>query len=258
MVNITWFKHYRQFVMVKVAANLRSEASRNYLSYLWWVFEPSLQIAIFYLVFGFLLKRGTEDYIVFLVCGVIPWAWFYKSVNNSMNSIIQGRGLMRQVHLPKILLPIIVICQDAVKQSVVVVLLLFFLFIYGIEPSPFWCFLPVLMIVQFLLIAACAFAAAAVVPFLPDISFLIKAGLSMLMFCSGVFYSVERLPIDYRPLFMLNPMANLLTKYRDILLYNRMPDLSDVFYISAGSILAIFFMTLIITRIDHIYPRVVL
>ena len=68
-------EHYRQLVFTKVAANLQTETSRDYLSYLWWVIEPILHMLVYYLVFSFLLSRGTEDYVVFLLTGLIPFFW---------------------------------------------------------------------------------------------------------------------------------------------------------------------------------------
>ena len=48
------------FLLIKVRANLTSEMSRTYLSYLWWVVEPALFIAVLYLVFGLMLRRGED------------------------------------------------------------------------------------------------------------------------------------------------------------------------------------------------------
>jgi lipopolysaccharide transport system permease protein len=250
--------HYRQLIFVKVAANLQAEASKNYLSYLWWVFEPLLHMLVFYLVFGFLLQRGTENFVAFLLTGLIPWLWFNKTISNSMMSIFQGKGLMMQVHLPKMILPTIVICQDAVKQLVVILLLLIFLFFYGIPPSPSWLALPLLMITQFLFISAFAYVVAAIVPFLPDLRFLVNAALQMMMFGSGVFYSADMIPERYHKWFYMNPMANLLHNYRDIFLNNKWPDFQALLYISCGSVVVIFVMWLIIRKLDHFYPRLVI
>ena len=250
--------HFSQLILVKVAANLRSEASRNYLSYLWWIFEPILHMLVFYLVFGFLLQRGTEDFVVFLLAGLIPWLWFNKTISNSMMSIVQGKGLMMQVHLPKIIFPSIVIFQDAVKQLVVIVLLLFFLIIYGVSPSHCWFALPVLFIAEIVFIAACSYVVAAIIPFLPDLSYLVRACLQMLMFGSGVFYNSEMIPQDYQKLFYLNPMANLLDNYRSILLYRQWPDWQALFVMFGGSLIVIIIMILVLRKLDHVYPRVVL
>ena len=250
--------HFSQLILVKVAANLQAEASRNYLSYLWWIFEPVLHMLVFYLVFGFLLQRGTEDFVAFLLTGLIPWLWFNKTISNSMMSIVQGKGLMMQVHLPKIILPSIVIFQDVVKQSVVIVLLLLFLIIYGIFPSQCWFALPVLLITEIVFITACSYVVAAVIPFLPDLSYLVRAGLQMLMFGSGVFYNSDMIPVQYHKFFYLNPVALLLENYRGILLYNIWPDWQALLSMVLGAFIVIFLIMLVLRKLDHIYPRVVL
>lgn len=251
--------HYRHLIIYKVAANLRSEASRNYLSYLWWVFEPLMQMMVYYFVFGLMLLQGTDNFVAFLLTGLIPYLWLNRSVTHSMMSIVHNKGLMVQVHLPKIILPTIAICQDAVKQLVVMLLLLLFLMLYGISPTACWTGLPVLIITQLCLITACSFVAAAVVPFLPDLSFFIQIGLQMVMWCSGVFYRIDTLPERYQwLLYKFNPMANLLHNYREILLYNHWPDFQGLFYIAGGSLIIVFVSSMLVRKFDHVYPRVVL
>ncbi len=252
------YLHYCQLVIVKVKANLQAEASKNYLSYCWWVFEPLLQMMVYYLVFGVLLQRGTEDFVVYLLCGLIPWLWFSRSVSNSMFSIVQGKGLMMQVHLPKLIFPAIVVCQDLVKQSVVMSLLLVFLCLYGVDVSYYWLALPVIMVVEILLIGVCSLVVAAVIPFLPDLSYLVRTGLMMLMFCSGVFYSVEIIPLEYRDLFFLNPIAGLLREYRSILLYGQWPDWQFLLNVSGLAGLLLMLEVRLIRRFEYIYPRVVI
>lgn len=258
MLTIAKFHHYRQLIFFKVAANLRAEASRHYLSYLWWIFEPMLHMLVYYFVFGFLLRRGTDNYAAFLLTGLIPWLWFNKTVSNSMLSIVYGKNLMMQVHLPKIILPTVGILQDAIKQVVVMALLLLFLSLSGIEQSWCWIALPLLMVTQILFISACAYLVAAVVPFLPDLKFLVSAALQMLFFASGIFYDDKMIPEQYHSLFYLNPIANLLRNYRNMLLHNQWPDWQWMLIVAAGSLCIIFIMWLMIRKLDHIYPRVVL
>jgi lipopolysaccharide transport system permease protein len=192
------------------------------------------------------------------MAGLIPWLWFVKTVTNAMNSITHGKGLMVQVHIPKIILPAIVICQDMVKQTIVMLLLLFFLLFSGIDPTWSWCALPILIATELLLISACALLAAAIIPFLPDFSFLISTGLQMLFFCSGIFFKAEEMILEkHLTLFYLNPMANLLKNYRNALLYNQWPDWQSLAVISFASLITILIMWRVIRRLDHIYPRVV-
>ena len=105
-----------QLVLVKVRFSLRSEAAQSYLSYAWWLLEPLLHMVVFFIVFDILLHRGTEDFVAFLLCGVVPWLWFSKSVNQSGNAISQGKGIISQTYLPKPFFPLVIIGQALVKQ----------------------------------------------------------------------------------------------------------------------------------------------
>ncbi len=250
--------HFVQLVFVKAKANLQAEASRFYLSYVWWIFEPLLQIIVFYVVFGLLLERGTDNFIAYLLSGLIPWLWFNRSISNSAFSIVQGRGVMMQVNLPKLFFPTVVICQDVVKQFFVMILLVIFLLLYGIEPTPCWFALPLLMIVQLLFIVVAAYFVAAVIPFLPDLNYLVRTGLMMLMFCSGVFYSVEVIPEEYQGLFFLNPVASLLREYRAVLLNGQWPDSTFLTYLVVVCLVILLIEVRIMKRLEYIYPRIVI
>ncbi|MFC1605776.1 ABC transporter permease [Pseudomonadota bacterium] len=93
--------HLTDVFFTKLVFNLKSEASKTYLNYLWWILEPALLVGVFYIVFGVFLARGGEDFLVFLICGHIPFAWFSKSISNAANSILDGRFLISQIAIPK-------------------------------------------------------------------------------------------------------------------------------------------------------------
>ena len=252
-------KHnYLRLIHIKVAGNLVADSSRDYLNYCWWLIEPILKMLAYYFIFGMLLSRGTENYVAFLMTGLIPWLWFAQSVSRSAMSIVAGKALMMQVYIPKIILPTIVICQDAVKHMVIFVPLLLFLFFYGIFPSATWLAIPALLFTQFLVIMAFSYFVAAIVPFMHDFNYMVATGLQLMFFCSGVFYNLDVIPPQFQKWFSINPMAALLYNYRQVLMYHQWPDWWDLLLITSASLFAIFIMWGIIKHLDHIYPRVVL
>ena len=169
-----------QLVIIKVRFNLRSEATQSYLSYAWWVLEPLLMMAVFYIVFKILLQRGTEDFVNFLLCGIVPWLWFQKCVSTSELSIIQGKGLIGQVYLPKAFFPLVLIGQNSVKQLFVFLLLFTYLIYDGNSPSIKWLWLIPIILTQLTFTVAISFIVAFLVPFARDIKYLIDAGLRMM------------------------------------------------------------------------------
>lgn len=257
-MNLLGKRHYLQLIKIKVAGNLQAESSRDYLSYLWWIIEPVLKMFAYYFVFGILLSRGTENFVAFLLTGLIPWLWFNRSVNRSTMSIVSGKALMMQVYIPKIILPTIVVCQDAVKQIVIFIPLFIFLYFYGILPSVHWICVPVLAFAQLFVIMACSYIVASIIPFMHDLRFIVTTGLQLMFFCSGVFYSPDIIPPEYKKIFLLNPMASLLHNYRQVLIYKQWPDWWSLSIIVMCSLFVIFVMWRIIKRLDYTYPRVIL
>lgn len=245
---------YTAYLYLKVKSNLRSEVSKNYLSYFWWIVEPVLMISVFYLVFSTLLNRGDENFIYYLMVGVVFWLWFSNIVSHSVLSILGAGPLITQVYFPKIILPLIIVLVDTFKQSIVVLILLLFIGVtHGISGS--WLALPVLFVAQFIVNIAASLTVAALTPFVPDLRFLVDISLSMLMFCSGIFYDLELIAPEYHDLFMLNPIANLITQYRSVLLHGNWPEWSGVIALSIACSLIIFLMASIIKKNDRLYPR---
>jgi lipopolysaccharide transport system permease protein len=251
-------RHLIEVFHTKLILNLKAEAAQTYLSYAWWLLEPALMVAVLYLVFAIFLARGTPDFVVFLVCGKIPFLWFSKSVTNASRSIIAGRGLINQVSIPKTFFPMLVVFQDAFKQVIVFIFMFVFIIAYGIDFSWVWLSVGFVILTQFLLISAAALFVAAITPFLPDFRYLISTTMMALMLGSGIFYSYKEVLLpEHQQLFLMNPIANLIKNYRQVLMDGMLPDWSALGAICAASITLIVIMTVYYKKTDTVYARLI-
>lgn len=248
-----WAHYYFQ----RVITLLRVDATKNYLGFAVWIIEPALTMIVFYLVFGVFFQRGGEGFAPFLLVGIVAWLWFASSVSRCMVSILGARQMMSQVYIPKLIFPIVELSVCAVKQLVVFTLLLLFLLaINGANKE--WMFFPLIVCVQMLLILAVGLWVSAIVPFVPDLRVFVPPGLQMLMFCSGVFYSVDMMPDSVKEYFLLNPVANLIFQYRLVLLEGERPQFGSLAIIGGASLCFILTALLFLKRFDRIYPRLVI
>lgn len=250
-------KTFFDLLVFKTGANLRTEVSRYYLNYLWWVFNPLSSMLVFYVVFGIMLDRGTEHFVAFLLCGITSWQWFSNTVNNASNSIYAGRGLMLLVNIPKIFFPLEVLFRDSFKHLFVLALLLTFLTIYPTPTGMTWIALPALLAIQFIINAAFAMLCAALVPFVPDLKFVIQTVIHLAFFGSGIFFSIEDVVLpEHRFIIYLNPMAGLIKSYREILIYANWPDWTYLLWVTVGGVLLLTLSASLIFKFDHTYPRI--
>src|SRR5690625_5984903 len=84
-------------VHTKARMSLKADASRLYLSYLWWVLEPVLWALAFYFVFTILLGFGRD--LLFIMAGKIPFLCFSKSSPNGSDSVVGGKSLINQTNI---------------------------------------------------------------------------------------------------------------------------------------------------------------
>jgi len=250
--------HYRDLVSVKLWFNLKSEANKTYLGYLWWLLEPILHVAVFFLVFEKLLQRGGENFLIFLLCGNIPYLWFSKTVSNASNSVLNGRGLITQVPIAKVFFPMMVVLTDLVKQMFVFIFFFLFLILYGQAAQSTWIYVPAIILVELLVIVAFAMLSAAITPFVPDLRHIIPTGLMLVMFGSGIFYSYKDVvSAEYQSWFMMNPMANLIENFRRVIIDGIPPDWFSLAIIALVSGLVIGLMLMLFQRLDTTYAKLV-
>lgn len=235
---------YLSLVNIQALMALRADASRFYLGYLWWLLEPLLWVAVFYLVFNVILESRRGDFLIFLMCGKLAFIWFSKTVTQASNSIVANRGLIAKIDIPKTLFPMAVVQEGLYKQAATFALLFTVLFGFGYSPGMAWGWLVPLIVVNYLMIVACAMIGACLVCIVRDFSMLIPLLMTFLMFTSGIFWDVRDLgdPSKTEMVLALNPVAFILDAYRQVLMHNLAPDLihlSIIGIVSATTIVGV-------------------
>lgn len=250
-------RRFVELCLFKAGADLKAEAAKTYIGMLWWVLDPLMWMAAFYVVFAILLERRSSDFVDFLLVGLVFWRWFQGTVANGSLSIKNGRALMQQIYVPKEFFVIVNILQDLFKFSLIFVLLIVYLQIRDYTANETILALPLVMAIQFALILGTTFLVSAVIPLLPDLRFLVDNLLLIGLFLSGIFYDGRTLAPDKQEWFYLNPMAKLLESYRAILLENSWPDFDGLLRPTLVALALLLTGLLLIRRLDRDYPRIV-
>jgi lipopolysaccharide transport system permease protein len=240
--------NFKQFIGVtwqKARLNLKSETSVNYLSYGWWFLEPLIHMMCYYVVFGLLMDRGGPGFVFFLLVGLIPWLWFSRTVNQATTSLIGGKALMNQLFIPKFFFPLVLIVQTTIKQVLVLSILLLFLLLTGHEPSIHWFGVVPIFIVQLLFMLPLAALGALVVVYVRDLKLLIPTIVQFMFFLSGVFFSLDKVPVEYRQYILFNPMAGIIKSFREVLLDGFWPDWQYLLVVVAVSVFALIVLLLL-------------
>ncbi len=243
-------------VLYRAYADLKSETANTYLGILWWIIEPVTSMAIYYFVFSVILNRGTEDFVPFLLIGIVMWQWFAQAVTRGSRAIIQNQGLVRQAAVPKIVYPIVSLLTNTVKFAVTFVLLLVFLWVYGFDVGVYYTALPLLLLIELAIIAGATLPLSAIAPFLPDITNVLTHVIRIMFYLSGILYLPEKIPERYRWTLDYNPMAVTIQAYRDVLMYDQWPlmkfHLAVAFAVAIGGVVVGAYL---LARLDPFYAK---
>ncbi|WP_144213648.1 ABC transporter permease [Shewanella donghaensis] len=217
------FFQYLPLIHLMARMKLKSKANTLVLSYIWWILEPLLFVLMFYFVFKFLLHRGREDFLIFLIIGKIPFLWFSKSVTSAANSLIENRGLINQRAIPKFVFPMVNINEVAYQQFVTFGVLLLFVVLSGYSHFGLWWQIVPLIVLQYLLICGVSSCFALFVTYLPDFRLILQMFMMGLMFCSGIFWSIGDIadPQLQKAILLFNPLAVIIDGYRQVLMHGQ-------------------------------------
>ena len=112
---------------------------------------------------------------------------------------------------------------------------------------------------QLLFVSSLAVLFSALVPFLPDMKFIVGTFVTLMMFASGIFYDpMQFLKPEHKELFFLNPLASAISMYRKVLMENTLPDWAYLGAMAGACLVALFAAILLLRLFDSRYPRLVL
>jgi lipopolysaccharide transport system permease protein len=248
-------QRYLDIVLFKSYADLQAERQRTYLGFLWWIFEPLMYMAVMWLVFSHVLARGTEDYPVFLLTGLVFWQWFKSCVSHGSVAVLQASPLIQLVPLPPVLFPLINVLTDSFKFLFILTLLLAALLVTGHAQSPTVLALPLILVAELAVICAFTIWISALIPFVPDLRFVTENVLIAMMFLSGIFYDVSVLPVSVQEYFFLNPVAFLIREARNSMMYQQWPDLAGLAVVTAGAIFVCALGAVALDKLRRFYPK---
>ena len=249
-------KRYVDIILFHTYSYLKADATRGYLGALWWILEPIMYMAAFYIVFSIGLRKSEPDYIPFLLIGLTSWKWFATNIQQGSNSIKTNIPIMRQVYVPKYIFLYSVVLTNTIKYLVVLSILIIFIIIYGIEIKITWIALPILIFSQFIFIAGASGILSAVVPLIPDLKLLIENVLLFGLFISGIFFNIDAVSYPLKTFLKLNPMALYIINYRKIMLHGEWPIWNEILILSFLSILFIFLSLMIFRKYDRYYLKI--
>lgn len=222
---------YREMIFSLVRRDIKGRYKGSVLGFLWTFLNPLLQLGVYTLVFSVILKGGIEDYYLFLFVALVPWIFFQTSVSGGATCIWDQQDLVKKIYFPREVLPLSYVVSQFVNMLLSLIVVFGVLLFSGKGVN--WLallYLPLIMAVEFLLALSIAMVVSGLTVYLRDIQYMLNIIMMAWQFLTPIMYSVELVPDELMPVFMANPMTPVIIAYRDILYYQRVPEITTIIH----------------------------
>ena len=227
---------FRGLIWNLVVRDLKVRYKNSVLGILWSWLNPLFMMTVYTIVFTIMQRSGNgsvpdRQFPVFVLCALLPWNFFSSAVTQSVGCIVDSANLVKKVYFPREILPLSVVLSNLVNFGISLLILFPMLFIFRIPLTPWMLMLPVIMAIQFCFATGMALLLSTLNVFYRDTDIIMQVFMTAWLFVTPIFYPIDILPrnsnilgltIDiHRWVRILNPMASLVSAYRDVLYWGR-------------------------------------
>ena len=225
---------YREMIFSLVKKDLRGRYKGSMLGFMWTFINPLLQLLVFTLVFSIIMRANYEQYYLFLFVALVPWMFFGSSVQDGSTCIMRESNMVKKIYFPREVIPISTV-TSAFINMILTFVVVFIVLIFsgrGINPVALL-YLPVVMIVEYILCLGIALIVSSITVYLRDLQYILGIFVMALQYLTPVMYGVDMVENSGAGywlvfLFNLNPMTPIIRIYRQIIYYGEVPELHSL------------------------------
>lgn len=252
-------KKYFNYILFAIQSGLKAEVAGSYLNWVWWVLEPFCFMLIYATVFGMIFESSEEYFPIYIFIGNTIWSFFSKCISSSVTLLKQNETIISKIYVPKYVLLLVEMGINGFKMLLNFGIVATMLILFRVPVS-----LNILYAIPSILtIFIVTFAFGTILMhcgvYIEDLSYITSILLNMLMFFSGVFYSVEnRLDAPYGAIIgHVNPIAFLMTCTRKAVMYSQVPELSFLLFWFIAGIFLSFIGIRLLYKNENNYAKVI-
>ena len=177
------------------------------------------------------------------------------SILAACGAITANAGVIRQVHVPKLIFPVQAISAGVVKFLPTLGVLVLFLQAIDALTASTAAWALVTLLVSLCFVTGLGLLCSLAHPFLPDLRNILQYVFRGLLFVSGIFYETSQVPASVRDFYVLNPFVTLIESFHDPLLFGRIPNLEGLALIGGFGIALCALSLILHHRLNRLIPR---
>jgi lipopolysaccharide transport system permease protein len=218
---------YRYLLRNLISRDLKARYKNSAFGILWSLLNPLAMMLVFTLLFTVMGNDATRQYAIFVLVGLIPWNFFSGSMISGTTAVTSNSSLIKKVYFPRELLPGSALLSNLVNFAIAFVVLIIFLYAFGIGLTIHALWVPVILVTQLIFTLGLVLLLGALNVFYRDVLMILEVVMLAWFFLTPIFYSLELFGetatlfgITFNPaqvMRWINPMASIVDSYRTVL-----------------------------------------
>lgn len=211
---------YRDLFFFLVWRDILVRYKQTVVGIAWVVIRPIMTMLVFTLIFGKLAKLPSDGvpYSLMVFSGMLPWFFFSSALSESSNSMVANSNLLSKVYFPRIIVPTSAIIVCLVDFFLSFLVLVPFMFYYGISPDWKIITLPLFLLLGIVTSLGAGLWLSALNIKYRDFRIILPFIVQIGMYVSPVGFSSSIVPDKWKLLYSLNPMVGVIDGFRWALL----------------------------------------
>lgn len=215
--------------------------------WLWGAIHPLVLLLSYYFIFEVCLKTTlppgevTNNYLMYLFCGFLPWLLFQDTVIRSAGSLIEHSNLITKTVFPAEVVPVSIFLSSLIHHLIALALVIACAAIFLKAISLKILLLPVYMFFIGLLAVGVGWIVSSLHVYLRDTAQVLAVVMTLWFWATPIMITEKQIPEKFHTLIALNPMSWVVRAYRYRLLSAQWPswrELVVLFAYSAGVFIA--------------------
>lgn len=217
----------------------------------WSLLNPLATLAIYSLVFGFIIRFPTPvagngsltNFTVYLFTALVVWNFFQSVTTGGMGALVNAGPLLRKIYFPPFA-PVLGSAGAVLNQTAIEFGLLFIVYVAVVNIS--WTFLlvPVLLALLAAFALGLGFALSIANARYRDVSYIVTVLLSLLFYMSPIIYPISVVTdlYDEHPwlkVYEYNPITAFIEAFRSVLWHLEFPGWGQLGYLTLVSALVL-------------------
>lgn len=211
----------KQLLMSFSINDFKRKFAGSFFGMAWGFIQPLLTMIVYWVVFQFGFKSGDIGeipFVLWFMCGIIPWLFFSEAFSMASNSFIEYSYLVKKVVFNINILPLVKVLSSAIVHLFFIALLTIICMFLGYYPSVYMLQVIYYLFCTIVLLFAITLITSSIMVFFRDINQIIGVLLLIGMWGTPIAWSPNTFPEKVQFFFKLNPIYYLVDGYRDAFL----------------------------------------